>query len=160
MELLSLHRFFNMISAIEIYHGAAIRNKRDTSAERRRRVDRITATIVDEGDRALVVSALRARNFLSLQERLDEIADECCKQIPVLCIGLDRATIVATRNYMAHPTQRNRARSANGRQLYILTEKIRIMVEICLLKSMDIPMSKVSELIMRRYYWRPELIHR
>lgn len=59
--------------------------------------------------------------------------------------------VVDTRNYLTHHNPKLKEKSTEGKELFIITEKLRMMVEMCLLKEIGFNSEEIKNLICKKY---------
>jgi ApeA N-terminal domain 1 len=93
---------------------------------------------------------LEYSNELSLRRRLKELLTP----FPALYKELGGASfvnrILDTRNYLTHYDEKSRMNAAQGERLHWLSEKLRIVVEMCLLTELGISASAMSDILLRQ----------
>ena len=55
--------------------------------------------------------------------------------------------VVATRNYLTHFDQSLEPQAARGEELYRITEKLKLLIEICLLRESGFEEERIRDLI-------------
>ena len=62
--------------------------------------------------------------------------------------------VVDTRNYLTHHDESLKARVVEGRELYRLTERLRLLAEACLLGTIGFQTDSIKALFKRHAQWR------
>jgi len=149
--------FLSMVQAIESYHRRAMRNYELPEEEHEKRIEEILST-VPENHKGWLKSKLAYSNEPSLRERLNEVFDKHL-EIANKCMENKRAFIqkvVDTRNYLTHYGSRLKARAATGEELFHITQKLRILLQICLLTELGFSLEEIKGFFFRNYRYRQE----
>ena len=147
--------FLNLAQAVETYH---------------RRVDNDEGTYLKEDQfaplRAALVKTLdgfglssqvrdaykkklKYFNEWSLRKRLKRVLKSCGKSVTLLIPNINRFVerVVTTRNYLTHYDPELKARAATGPALHSLTNQLKSVLEICLLKEIGFSEEKREQII-------------
>ncbi len=157
------HSFLNLIHAVEAFHERVHGGEYISSAEYEPICKDLVAAIpevVGEDHRQSLKSKLKFGNEFSLRKRLKEtfIDNE-----EILCEYISNqrkfiGMVVDTRNYLIHHDEELREVAASGSDLFWLTEKLRVLVETCLLRESGFSKEEISNLFQRNktYQWRKQ----
>jgi len=135
-------QFLSLVMALEVYHRRMIRNEDISREKHEKRIRRILDNIPNEQDRKWLQEKLKYSNEPSLRKRLRDIYKklkgiEFIKSIiPNEKKFIDK--VVNTRNYLVHYDLSLKDKALRGEKLYWLTQKLRVMVEMCLLKELGL----------------------
>lgn len=148
------HRFLNLIQAIESFHQHTNEGKY-LSDEDYNMVYNALVTAIPEGIKSDLKDRLREYlkygNEFSLRKRLKEIFDKYQEIIDRFIE--DKKTfiekVVNTRNYLTHHDKDLKKRAANGEDLYHLTQKLKMCLEICLLTELGFSSEEIKALYSR-----------
>jgi len=90
-------------------------------------------------------------NEYSLRKRLKEILESCGKLTSSLINTKVEfiEDVVNTRNYFTHFDKKLETKAKRGESLYILTQQMKFVLEICLLRELEIPDTNIEALISR-----------
>jgi hypothetical protein len=108
----------------------------------------------------LKTGTLRYANQFSLRTRLRKIAERLSSNFPIQFIAAEDPRrnfvnkVVDTRNYLTHfdPDLQNKA--AEGEELYDLTQKLKTLLEICLLEELGLSLDEIRMMTSKnRRYW-------
>lgn len=136
-EMYLEHRFLCLVQALESYHR---RTKKNTDLLQELHKERIAVILnsVPSEHKNWLREKLRYSNEPSLRKRLNEIIDEYSLIIGKIIENKDRfiQKIVNTRNYYTHYDKGLKDKAAKGIELLILSRKIRILIELCILSEL------------------------
>jgi len=123
---------------------------------------------VNQGLRDNLEARLRYGNRYSLKSRLSELVNEYGGIVPQLLPN--RAAFVKnvadTRDYLTHYDERLRKRCASGTDLLALTKRLRVLVEVCLVRQTGLDPDKARDLFARHRaireeaFWSPPIAGR
>ncbi len=145
--------FLNIVHALEAYHRLTIGGYDLPDDEHQKRVDEIIDSAPPQW-RQWLMNKLKNSNELSLRSRLMEV----CDMFPSVTSRLignrgERkcfvSRIIDTRNYLTHHDTKLEKRTAQGIALFYLTEKLKVLVECCLLRELGFSNEWISERIGR-----------
>jgi hypothetical protein len=145
--------FLNIVHALEAFHRLTVGGHELPEDEHGKRVDEIINSAPCQWCQWLM-DKLRYSNEPSLRSRLIKV----CGMFPSVTgrlIGNQKAVkrfvcqVVDTRNYMTHHDPELGQSAARGISLFPLTEKLKILVECCLLRELGFPDEFISERIGR-----------
>ncbi len=153
------HRFLSQIHAIESYHrrvngGKYQENDEYRSGLYKKFLQAIPNELDNDFRESLIEGKLKYANDYSLRKRLKEILESCSQNLPVSLRAKDNRDlfiklVVNTRNYLTHFEEKSKA--ATGDELYKLTNNLKILLEICLLKELEFSSETINNLISKRY---------
>lgn len=157
------YRFLSLIQAIESYHRCIYGGKYLSNEEYKSVYNALVNAIPkgignDLKDRLKVY--LRYGNEFSLRKRLKEIFD---KYQEILDGFIENKKcfiekVVDTRNYLTHYDKELKERAAKEKDLYRLTQKLKICLEICLLTELGFSSEKIKALFSRNRRYKHESI--
>ena len=106
---------------------------------------------ITESHRKSLKDRILTGYYFSLQSRLEELFDDFESLFSLFIKDKDEfiKDVKVTRNYYTHYSKRLEKRAKKGEELLILTEKLKIIIEICFLKELNLPLNKIEELITR-----------
>jgi hypothetical protein len=151
-------KFLSMIQALESYHRAFISNEELTKSEHEKRIAAImeTAPKIHE---TWLAEKLQYSNEPSLRKRIKTILEMFPKTVPAIIPDpkwfINRA--VRTRNYMNHFDPVLKDEASNNTELFALTERLRVIVEMCLLKEIGFDLDEINTKITNHYSNRLKL---
>lgn len=139
-------KFLNLIQAIETYHrrkfGGKYQSDEEYQAGLYKKFVNVIPSDLEKGfKQSLKEGKLKYANEFSLRKRLQEIVDRLSPKFAIEFIGLPKARkefiskVNDTRNYLTHYSQDLSEKSAEGSELLRLTEKLEVLLEICLLEE-------------------------
>jgi len=146
-------RFLNIVHALEAFHRLVIGGYELPEDEHQERVDEILGTAPTKW-REWLMKKLEYSNELSLRTRLKKI----CEMFPYVSSRLignreERkrfiCQVVDTRNYLIHHDPKLEKTASQGPSLFYLTEKLKVLVECCLLRELGFSNEWISERIGR-----------
>src|SRR5829696_6908392 len=145
-------RFLNLVQALEVYHRRAMSSSDLQEEEHKKRKEEILEAVPDQHKRWLE-RKLKYSNEPTLAERLREIFGRYPESISLI-IGKSKKAkanfidkVVASRNYLTHFDQSLEAKAAQGEGLYPITQKLRLLIEICLLGEIGFEAERIRDLI-------------
>lgn len=148
------HSFLSLIQALDSYHQRKYPGKY-MSQNKYRKVRRLLIENIPdyltESHRKSLEDRISTGYYFSLQARLEELFDDFESLFSLFIKDKDEfiEDVKVTRNYYTHYSKRLEKRAKKGEELLILTEKLKIIIEICFLKELNLPLSKIEELITR-----------
>jgi hypothetical protein len=154
-------RFLNLIQALEVLHrrlwGGTYLPEASYSPLR----DRFASVIREQVELGEVADAMIGRldywNEWTLRRRIKDAAARCGEWLDMLIP--DRASFAArvtnTRNYLTHFDARLEDAAARGKDLYLLAERVRFLLEAVLLSLLGLPDDRVGKIIAetQHYLW-------
>lgn len=131
-------QFLSLVMALEVYHRRMIKNEDISSAEHEERIKQILSNTPDKY-RDWLREKLKYSNEPNLRKRIKEIYNKL-KNIGYVNDLIPKKkdfvdNVVNTRNYFVHYDRSLKDKSLKGTELYWLIQKLKVLVEICLLKE-------------------------
>ncbi len=153
------HQFLSLVQAIESYHRRIMKNYESPEEEHDKRIEEILNTI-PEKNKEWLKSRLAYSNEPTLRERLRGIFDEYSEIVNNFIE--DKKTfiqkVVVTRNYLTHYDSSLKDQAAEREELYHITQKLKILLEVCLLAQLGFSFDDIKSLISRNRRYRHESI--
>lgn len=157
------HRFLSLIQAIESFHQR-IHGGKYLSVEEYKLIYDALVNAIPDWVRSDLKDRLKeylkyGREF-SLRKRLKEIFDKY-QEIIDRFIGDENAFIekvVDTRNYQTHHDEDLKERAAGGEELYRLTQKLKMLLEVCFLTELGFSSEEIKALFSRNKKYQHESI--
>ena len=171
------YKFLNMIQALEAYHTIKYEGiyqdqkiyQKGIYTEFRKILDEFPSENDDKENgiseefRNALIGKLKNQTRFSLETRLKEILRDILPLLPNNFIGTDIAIFAKkaseTRNALTHHDKEKRKKAAQGRELFQLFHSLSVVLQICLLREINIPDESIQDLIVRnRKYlreWHP-----
>lgn len=148
-------RFLCMVQALEAYHRVAVSNEELANQKHEERIASIlnTTPLVH---REWLRDKLVYSNEPNLRKRLKIL----CNMFPTTVKALIPARklfinkVVDTRNYMTHYDLALKNKAANQKELFLITEELRVIVEMCLLHEVGFNTDEINSLILKHYQER------
>ena len=151
-------QFLSLIMALEVYHRRLIGNEDISTEEHEERVKQILNNTPDKY-REWLKEKLKYSNEPSLRKRIKEIYD-MLKNIGYVTDLIPKKKdfvddVVNTRNYFVHYDQSLKNKALKGTELYRLIQKLKVLVEICLLKEIGFLDTGIDNIYRqnRKYKW-------
>ncbi|TXJ22614.1 MAG: hypothetical protein E6Q24_20885 [Chitinophagaceae bacterium] len=146
-------RFLNLVHAIETLHRRNRKNEVLPYDEYKLMKEEIINS-VDEVYKKWLNEKLMFANERSLHERLEDFVNELPSPIcEMLCkpstVEFIR-NIKNTRNYYTHYTETLKKKAFSGRQLHLLSGRLRIMLIVLILKEIGLDEKKIEEIIINK----------
>jgi len=145
-------RFLNRVQALEVYHRRAMSTSDLPEEKHEKRKEEILESVAEQ-HRDWLEGWLRYSNEPNLRKRLTEIFNEYPESVD-LVVGNGKKErksfinrVVATRNYFTHFDQSLEPQAARGEELYQITEKLKLLIEICLLREIGSEEERIRDLI-------------
>jgi ApeA N-terminal domain 1/Apea-like HEPN len=151
-------QFLNLVHAIESYHSRTMRDYDlpEKEFEKRKKI------IIDSvpNDYKDYVESKLSSNRPNLAKRLGEVFGKCTEVISnfVKDTGSVIDKVVKTRNYLIHRNPKLKSEAAKGDELIILTQKLKILIEICLLNELGFTFAEIKNLFLKNSQY--EYFHR
>lgn len=157
------HKFLNLTQIVEPFHQHTYGGKYLSDEDYEEAYDALVNAIPDwiERDfRESLETRLRYANEFSLRKRLQDICNEYWEILSKFIKNKDTFIhrVVDTRNYLVHHDEELKQRAARGRDLFRLIQKLRILVEICLLTELGFSPKEVKKLFAAHRRYRHESI--
>ena len=154
------YHFLSLMQAIESFHRC-IHGGDYLSDDDYKEIHNVLVNAIPDGVkkdfRNSLESKLKYGNEFSLRKRLKELFNEYQNEIPGLFIQNKGAFIeqaVDTRNYLTHYDKDLKERAASGIGIFHLTYKLKMLLEICLLRELGFSSEEIKDRfpkILRRY---------
>jgi len=154
------HQFLNAIHALESYHRRTYCGEY-LKGEDYERIRGVLVAAIPAKVKGAFKDSLKSRikygNELSLRTRLKEIIDKHTVVFTELIKGKTTFTNTAvdTRNHYVHRLKERKETVAIGNDLFLLTQQLRILLEICLLTELGFSPSEIKSFlptILRKKY--------
>ena len=162
------YQFLSLAIALEQYHRLRFNNCVLPKEDHKRKIEEILEAAPEE-HRKWLQEKLIWSNEPSFKERVEEII-QTLRGSPELKTHCEKivsdpekfAKVVReTRNYFVHrtepPKESRRKRICRGRKLYILCQKLKTIVEICLLREIGILDSVIADCLAKHISLTPTL---
>jgi len=144
-------RFLCLVQALESYHSRTITNEEIKPDEHEKRIANILKSVPQEYKEWLE-EELRYSNEPRLRKRLKDIMNSFSQIFSTKYkepkYFLDK--VVKTRNYLTHYDEGLKKESATGRELNYITEKLKTLIELCLLKEMGFSLEEINTIIPKK----------
>lgn len=155
------HKFLNFIMALEAYHRRKGRNEEVPQEEHRKRIEEILEASSKEY-RKWLEEKLKYSNEPSLRKRLKEIYKSLVNVKYITQLIPDKKKfieeIVATRNYFVHYDETLKSKALKGRDLLQAVHKLKIIIEVCLLKGIGFSDEEIDEALLNNWKYKQMLI--
>jgi len=157
------HRFLSLIQAVESFHQRIHGGKYLSVEEYKPVYDALVNAIPDcvRSDlKERLKEYLKYGREFSLRKRLKEIFSKY-QEIIDRFVGDENAFIekvVDTRNYQTHHDEDLKERAADGEELYRLTQKLKMLLEVCLLTEIGFSLEELKALFSRNSKYQHESI--
>jgi len=157
------HRFLSLIQAIESLHRRIHGGQYLPNEEYKDVYNALLSAIPDRVPTELkerLKEYLKYGNELSLRQRLKGVFDKYHETLNAF-IEDKKAFIqkvVDTRNYLTHYDEDLEERAASGADLYHLTQKLKLLLEICLLTELGFSSAEIKGLFSRNRRYQHESI--
>ena len=160
-EMYRSGRFLNFVQALEVYHrrrhGGVYLDQVAFDELR----DEIDAAIRQKVQSRAVAEALAGRtqywNEWSLRRRIKDVLNHCGPWTSSLIDDHQAFAhrVAQTRNFLTHFSPEDKGGAASGSDLYLLGERVRFILEGCLLREMLLPDELVADLMIdnQHYLW-------
>ncbi len=134
------HQFLSLCQALEAFHRLKIGGTLRSKSEHRELLRRLRHS-VSKDVWCWLKGLLSHSNDLSLRLRLECLYETFCPELESILGARTRFArqVVLNRNYLTHYESRLKDKALRGLDLYVLCEKMRILMAICLLKTMEFP---------------------
>lgn len=148
-------RFLSLVQAVEAYHRRALGTTELPEDEHGRRVEEVLGA-APEPHREWLRGKLAYSNEPSLRKRLKEIMRRDPEVMEPI-FGADKkerkgfvGDVVDTRNYLTHYDENKKGTAAVGIELHVLSEKLKSILEACLLREAGFEGEHLKEVLSRR----------
>ena len=142
------HKFLNLILALEAYHRKTKENFELPEDKFKDMLDEIV-NLVPEKYKSWLREKLNYSNEKNLRRRLKEIMDEFSYAISLFIQDenikhfIDK--VIKTRNYLIHKDDKIEKNVAKDKELFYLVEKLKLIVEICILKELGFTQDEIKD---------------
>jgi len=152
------HWFLSLVQAIESYHRRVMKNHELPEEEHNKRIAEILS-MAPEKHVDWLKGELVYSNEPSLRSRLREIFEKYSDIVKDFIEDKDAfiQKVVITRNYLTHYDSNLKEQAAKGKELYQVTQKLRISLEICLLTELGFSLEDIRNLFSRNRQYKREL---
>lgn len=148
------HQFLSFVEALETYHRRTTLGKyvdeNQFAAVYKSLVGAIPEDLHEDFKRSSK-DRLRYLNEHSLRKRLSDLLILCDAELKPFQFQRDIfiEDVVSTRNFLIHNDPRLESRAKQNEDLDLLTQQVRCIVEICLLKELGLNQEKVNSIVSR-----------
>lgn len=155
------NQFLSLVQAAEAFHERIYRGRYLPDSDYKERVFTPLVNAIPDVNQDLQESLknrLRYGNEYYLRTRLRELIDKCGNIVPQL-LGNRKVFInktVDTRNYLTHYDQDLYKRASRGTELFSLTKKLRVLLEVCLITQTGLDAKKAKDLFFKHRRVREE----
>lgn len=150
-------RFLSLAQAVESFHRRSRKNCVLPKSEHKQKINRII-NAVPEDDKYWLQTKLAYSNEPTLFNRLEELCDEFSAVLDGLIpdTALFRRKVRDTRNYYTHYDEKLKKKAAMGQELFNLTQKLKMLLELCFLKEVGFDEITMKRLIERNRRYQAE----
>ena len=148
-------RFLSLVQGVEAYHRRALGTTELPEGEHERRIKEVLGA-TPEAHKGWLRGKLAYSNEPSLRKRLKEISRHD-REVMEPIFGDSKkervnfvGKVVDTRNYLTHYDESKKDEAAVGRELYELTEKLKSVLEVCLLREVGFEGDSLKEVLSRK----------
>jgi hypothetical protein len=152
------HEFLSSIQAIESYHSRVYGGKYLTDEEYNEIYNSFISFIntidTKEELKKRLKDYLKYGNEFSLRKRLKELIE---KHQDVVVLFIDKKDqksfinkVVVTRNYLTHYDKSKEKDIINNYELFILTQKLKLLLEICLLHELGFSKEEIKDITLKQ----------
>lgn len=148
------HKFLSLTQALETYHrrihgGEYVSNK-DYGALYEALINAIPSGL-DPDFKTSLKMRLKYHNEFSLRRRLREILIKCDEVTAPLVPNKESfiEDVVNTRNFLTHYDKSLEGKEKNSQELYDMTEKISLILEVCLFEEMGMTQELINKVVSR-----------
>jgi hypothetical protein len=151
-------QFLSLTQALESYHRIRIRSEELAPEKHGERLKRIVDSAPEE-DKKWLEEKLKWSNELTFRTRLKELFDGLVETVPSVIGDVDKfaGQVVDTRNYLTHYDPELKNRAASGTELSRITEKLKIVMQICLIRELGLNESTIRFLLMKNWTFQQRL---
>jgi len=156
--------FLSLIQAIESFHRRIFKGEYMSDEDYKRirslLVNAIPPDEVGNDHKQSLKSRIQYGNEFSLRTRLKEIFEEYKENLKEFIENTNAFVngVVDTRNYLTHYEEDPTKHVDSGDALYELTKKLRILLEICLLRELGFSSDEIKNMFKRNRRYRTESI--
>ena len=146
------------MQALEAYHRRTTSNEELTKCQHEVRITKILGTVPSEY-RDWLQNKLIFSNEPSLRRRLSNLYDIFSLTLKSLNINKKSLIhkVVTTRNDLTHYDVKPKKNSPKRKELFVISQKLRIIVEMCLMKEIGFNMEEINNLVCKHYKDRLKL---
>jgi ApeA N-terminal domain 1 len=148
-NILSENKFLNLMQGIETFHRRTRQNEKESKQIHKEKMHEIISTCPDSFQDWLK-SKLHFSNELSLHERLVQLFEEIDSSLKNHLFK-DVEKLIKdsknTRNYFTHYDKTLEKKALSGKELFLITEKLKIFLLIILLQETGINLESVNKII-------------
>jgi ApeA N-terminal domain 1 len=150
-------RFLTLVQAVEAYHRR-VKGTTDLPEEDHKKRCEAILQSVPEKHQEWVKQKLQHSNEVSLRRRLNMLVDE---HLSVLSEHIKKRDfvndVVNTRNYLTHYDKSLENKAAKMLQLFCLCEKLKTLIEVCLLSELGFSREKIKSMMQKVICDREEM---
>jgi hypothetical protein len=146
------NKFLFFMQAIEAYHRRKFNKKEWTDEENKELIIKIL-NVVPRGKREKISQIFRTANELTLANRLIDILKIYSNVVPEQGPGFVKK-VVGERHYLTHYDINLQNKKISGEEFWTITIKLRMLMEICLLKELGLSSNKINELIKNNWRYK------
>lgn len=150
------NRFLFTAQAVEVYHRLSRNNLEMPEEDHQKRVNEILGAVPKE-HRKWLEGKLQYSNEVTLRRGLKELIEECYAFLGQLLDEASVQKVIDTRNYLTHYAPHREGRAAEELELHHLTEKLRILLEICLLRELGFADDTIQGIVLKNNRYKYEL---
>lgn len=145
-------KFLCLVQALESYHRRTTTNRELPKEQHKERICNILKSVPNEYKEWLS-KKLAWSNEPTLQARLETLCDSFAISVNSIISDKDSfiRKVVDNRNYLTHYVARLKKKTLKGKELFITTETLRAMVEMCLLREVGFSEEEINNLICKHY---------
>ena len=148
------HEFLSLIQALEVYHRRIHGGKYLSDDDFKDVYAKLVNAIPEETEVDFKTSLAGKMKYLheySLRKRLKKITDDLKDVIGVLIkdVSVFIENIESTRNFLTHYDKSLENKKKDGQELYILTEQMKFLLEMCFLSEIGMAEDKIKQLVTR-----------
>lgn len=146
--------FLNVVQGLETFHRRFRKNEVNSREEYKARINKIIKS-VDEDLQQWLKEKLAFTNEPVLHDRLNELFNEVSNQT-LQKILMNKEELIKTakwsRNYYTHYDNSLKNKAIKGNELFILTERLRVLLIVVILQNVGFTKEKLDELLSRNEY--------
>jgi hypothetical protein len=149
------HRFLSLTQAIESYHRRILLGKYQSDKEYLEGLYsefmKCILTVSDENFKTGLKTRMKYLNEFSLRKRLMDLSKKHEEILNLRIRNIEKVITdtISTRNFLTHYDLELEKEAKSGEELYILCEKLKFILEICLLFEIALPIEKIKALVER-----------
>jgi hypothetical protein len=149
------HRFLSLCQAVEAYHRRIYSGTYQETDEYRKNLYPLLLSAIPDGIEKGFRDSIKARltylNEYSLRKRFAQILKQYNTLAQPIIPNLNEFTedVINTRNFLTHYDKDLDTRAKKGEELYILTERLKFVLELCFLSEFGFKTEEVEMLIRR-----------